>query len=366
MKGKSGNINNDDFPNESGNEGVHKGKSGNMGDADNEEKPVQQQSEEELRNLFLEYTAKYTTDTLARRLNSLGSFSATGWEDYRIPNERIERIENQPNLHNEIFILDEELSTFYSGSVNRRNQKHGYGVLMKSNGERYEGYFENDVFQPYGRYINEKGEVFEGSFENWKLNGEGLMLKADKEYRGGFFYGLRNGQGIENSETERYEGLFKNDKKDGQGVLDFKKTGNKYIGDFKDGKMTGNCDFQWKNGDRYVGNIVNGVFDGRGKYYWDDGMEYEGNYEKGIRRGFGIFKWKDGKIYKGEFEDNLPHGNGVIIHNGIEKNVKSHRGQTLNASVTASQQGGEMKKEGTIEKAHAQEINRPKEDIEAK
>ena len=61
-------------------------------------------------------------------------------------------------------------------------------------------------------------------------------------------------------------------------------------------------------------------------------MEYDGNYEKGIRRGLGVFKWKDGKIYKGEFENNLPHGNGVIIINGVEKNVKSNYGVSVDAS----------------------------------
>jgi len=250
--------------------------------------------------------------------------------------ERIEKVDQNQRLKFEVFILDEDANCFYSGQMNSKKQKHGYGIMMKSNGERQEGYFENDSFQPYGRYINEKGEVFEGAFEGGKINGEAKMIKSDKVHTGGFYFGLRNGYGIETSELEHYEGNFRSDKKDGQGMIFFKKTNNRYVGDFKESKMTGKCEFTWANGDRYVGDIVNGIFDGRGKYYWHDGMEYEGTYDKGIRRGFGLFKWKDGKIYKGEFENNLPHGNGVIIQNGTEKHVKSHYG---NVNVTGEKPG---------------------------
>ena len=291
-----------------------------------------------------EYTVRYTTLTLTIAMKSVENFNAGDNSKYKIPREVIEKLENCQNLKKEIIVVDDETGSFYSGTLNSKNQKHGFGVFMKKNGERYEGFFENDVFNSFGRYINEKGEIYEGLFDNWKLNGEGKLLKGDKHYEGTFFYGSRNGLGREISDAEDYEGTFKNDKKDGRGKLFFIKSGNTYTGDFKEGKMTGNCEFLWKNGDRYEGNIVNGVFDGRGKYFWNDGMEYEGNYDKGVRRGFGVFKWKDGKIYKGEFENNVPHGNGVIIHNGIEKNVKSQYGSSVNATMDSNKQNKSMKK----------------------
>jgi hypothetical protein len=287
-------------------------------------------NEEQLNLLLSEYLTKYTTDTLKKAIQ-LAPFKQDRLYEYKISNEAIEKILHYPNLRKEIIILDEETNSFYSGTVNQKNQRHGSGLYMKSNGERYEGFWENDMLK-YGLYINEKGEIYEGSFENWKLQGEGRLLKADKQYKGSFFYGVRNGFGVETSEVEEYQGTFKNDKKDGQGKLEFKKSNNTYVGDFKEGKMTGKCEFLWANGDRYLGSIVNGVFDGSGKYSWSDGMEYEGNYDKGVRRGLGIFKWKDGRIYKGEFENNLPHGNGVIIQNGIERPVKSNMGSTINAN----------------------------------
>jgi len=287
-------------------------------------------SEEHLNILLTEYITKYTTETLKKAI-ALAPFKQDRLAEYKVSNEAIEKILQYPNLKKEIIVLDEENNSFYSGTVNQKNQRHGYGLYMKSNGERFEGLWENDMFK-YGIHFNEKGEIYEGIFENFKLQGEGKLIKAEKQYKGSFFYGVRNGFGIETSEVEEYQGTFKNDKKDGQGKLFFKKSNNTYVGDFKEGKMTGKCEFIWANGDRYVGSIVNGVFDGSGKYSWSDGMEYEGNYDKGVRRGLGIFKWKDGRIYKGEFENNLPHGNGVIIQNGIERPVKSNMGSTINTN----------------------------------
>ena len=297
-------------------------------------------SEESLEKLLSEYTEKFTSENLKRAINTYPLFQLDGYNEYNIPKEIIDKFDYIPNLKKEIILLDESSTSFYSGTVNTDGQKHGFGILMNSKGEKFEGFWENECFQPYGRYISPKGELCEGSYENGKLNGIGKVVKSDKEFIGEFVNGIRNGTGKEKSKLEEYEGSFKNDKKDGHGKLLFLKSNNTYIGEFKEGKMTGQCEFIWANNDRYIGSIINGVFEGQGKYYWNDGMTYEGNYDNGIRRGYGIFQWKDGKIYKGEFENNLPHGNGVIIHNGIERNVRSHYG----ASISGTQESNRDEK----------------------
>lgn len=297
-----------------------------------------QAQEDQQKALHNEYVEKFSTPQLKAAVEKHGELTREGFSQYKVPEERINNINSTPGIRDELIILNEDQTEFYSGSVNEQSQKHGWGYLMNSKGEKWEGYWENDSFQPYGRYTNERGEIYEGSYENGKLHGEGKMVKAEKSYTGEFLNGVRNGQGVEVSEVEQYEGTFRNDKKDGEGKLFFKKSQNVYEGDFKQGKMTGKCVFSWANGDRYEGTILNGIFDGKGKYTWNDGMEYEGNYDRGVRRGYGIFKWKDGKIYKGEFEKNLPHGNGVIIHNGIEKNVKSNYGSSVNATMRVNEE----------------------------
>ena len=288
------------------------------------------QSNEEKLNLRKEYIKNYTTLTLLKAEEIADIFNKDNYRQWNISESSINKIINPSlQLKDEIFSLEEENYSIYYGQINKKSQKHGFGVFLINSGEKYEGYWENDVFRPYGRYINIKGEILEGAFDNWKLHGQGKFISQDKTYIGSFFYGLKNGFGKEVTDAEEYEGEFKNDKKDGKGKLIFKHSDNNYSGEFKDGKLTGNGEFTWKGGDKFVGTIVNGVFEGKGKYFWKDGNFYEGNYENGIRKGLGVFKWKDGRIYKGEFDSNVPHGNGIIIDKGIEKNVRFNKGNIV-------------------------------------
>lgn len=50
----------------------------------------------------------------------------------------------------------------YTGTVNERNQRQGFGMLVMNNGSIYEGSFENGKMREYGRLISEHGEVYEG------------------------------------------------------------------------------------------------------------------------------------------------------------------------------------------------------------
>jgi hypothetical protein len=52
--------------------------------------------------------------------------------------------------------------TIYKGSWNQELRKHGYGVLVKDDGSKYEGSWENDEQSGYGRYFDSKGNYFVG------------------------------------------------------------------------------------------------------------------------------------------------------------------------------------------------------------
>jgi hypothetical protein len=51
---------------------------------------------------------------------------------------------------------------FYSGQVNIKNQKHGFGKFIKKDGSKLEGYWINDQFTGWGRLIDEEGNLLEG------------------------------------------------------------------------------------------------------------------------------------------------------------------------------------------------------------
>jgi hypothetical protein len=57
--------------------------------------------------------------------------------------------------------------------------------------------------------------------------------------------------------------------------------GNRYEGDFVDGKRTGKGTFTWANGNRYEGDFVDGKLHGKGTFVDVDGNRYEGDFVDG-------------------------------------------------------------------------------------
>ena len=58
----------------------------------------------------------------------------------------------------------------------------------------------------------------------------------------------------------------------------------------------------WASGDKYVGEYKDGKEHGQGTYTWASGHKYVGEYKDGKRNGQGTFTATDGSIYKGIWE----------------------------------------------------------------
>ena len=64
----------------------------------------------------------------------------------------------------------------------------------------------------------------------------------------------------------------------------------------------------------------------QGTYTWADGEKYVGEYKDDKRTGQGIYTWPSGNKYVGEFKDGKPHGQGTFtwadgrVEEGIWKN----------------------------------------------
>ena len=52
--------------------------------------------------------------------------------------------------------------------------------------------------------------------------------------------------------------------------------GDKFEGQFKDGKFNGQGTYYGAYGDKYVGEFKDDNFHGQGTYYWADGAKYVG------------------------------------------------------------------------------------------
>ena len=114
---------------------------------------------------------------------------------------------------------------------------------------------------------------------------------------------------------DKYVGDFVDGKRSGKGTYTWA-SGNKYIGDFIDGKRTGNGTFIWASGDKYdgdkyVGGFVDGKRSGKGTYTWASGNKYIGDWVDGKRTGKGTYIWVSGDKYVGDFVDGKRSGKGT-------------------------------------------------------
>lgn len=71
---------------------------------------------------------------------------------------------------------------FYSGYVDINNKKNGKGFILKSDGSKFIGNWENDTLDGYGRIIDKQGNLYEGYFKQNKLNGVAKMVTFEQGF----------------------------------------------------------------------------------------------------------------------------------------------------------------------------------------
>ncbi len=74
--------------------------------------------------------------------------------------------------------------------------------------------------------------------------------------------------------------------------------GKKYTGDWVKDKQMGHGVFTWPNGDRYEGQYKDGRMHGTGTYNYADGKKYIGDWKEDARAGRGIYTWPNGDRYE--------------------------------------------------------------------
>ena len=149
----------------------------------------------------------------------------------------------------------------YSGDW-KENKKHGYGIKIYDNKDKYEGYWENDLRNGKGTYWlcigknkyrklytgdwknNQKegqgiyfykdGSCYDGEWKNSKRDGKGLMIYANEDiYQGSWKEDKKHGHGIlEKANGDKYYGYWNCDLKEGQGYYWYSNTGKVYLGEW--------------------------------------------------------------------------------------------------------------------------------------
>ncbi len=274
----------------------------------------------------------YNLNTLEKaEKNRTKQFSLSGYREFYSEDSEFINF----NYGNTYFtrIFSNNFTEFFTGQVNNENQKQGYGTLITSEGEKYQGYFFKNEKSGWGELIDKDSNIFQGLFINDSLTGKGEKFALNGDYyKGDFNCFQKHGEGFEDTKSFKYWGNYLKDKKNLKGKIEYKQNKDVYEGEFRDDAITGIGTYKWKNRDVFEGSFVDGKMHGKGKYKWPDGALYEGNYVENIKIGEGKFKWSNGKVYIGPFVNGKQHGAGKIVYpDGRVKQVVFENGKLKNS-----------------------------------
>jgi hypothetical protein len=105
--------------------------------------------------------------------------------------------------------------------------------------------------------------------------------------------------------------------------------------------ITGEGTKKYTNGNKYQGNFKDGKRNGYGKFIWATGSKYKGQWVNNKRQGKGEEILADGTSYVGDFNNDQKHGNGTLYDknknvikkgtwtNGIYSGTGGNNNQTI-------------------------------------
>ncbi len=140
-------------------------------------------------------------------------------------------------------------------------------------------------------------------------------LKADNNSPVGCKEGnCFNGYGkYQYANGNRYVGEFADGKPHGNGIL-FCSNGNKYLGTWQNSWRQGQGKYIFREGHEYTGSFYRNNFHGKGKMKYANGDTYDGNWQANLPNGKGIYSFKKGGRYEGGFLDGRFHGKGTMFY----------------------------------------------------
>jgi len=222
----------------------------------------------------------------------------------------------------------------YKGELNAQGQSHGYGRIVWTNGDEYEGQFSNGLFQGKGKLISKGYTVYDGEFDQGYMNGQGTL-----EFENG----------------DKYIGEFSRSAFNGKGKL-ISADESVYVGNFLSNEITGKGKWVFANKGVYRGELKSGVFHGKGKLTRPDGSSYSGDFAEGEMHGLGVYRANknvySGEYVKGQFTGRGVHKDdeGVIIKGAFSNWVANGKGKKTDEDGNewnGTFENGELTGEGT-------------------
>lgn len=226
--------------------------------------------------------------------------------------------------------------------------KHGYGVQIWPNGNKYEGFWRNNLMHGSGKMIQNTGDIYEGDYKDGKANGRGTYTHSDGtkvfclELEAGIFLetesrtnnsilavglmtskkekGRNSGRMAHNTKecirTERNMERECSSTKTNHPIRAIlsttisKESVRSRRFQFRHSEILGH--YLWTDKREYSGQWKNNKMHGKGVFTWSDGRKYDGEYVEDIKHGYGVFSWPDGKEVKGKCNEtqNSTRDNG--------------------------------------------------------
>ena len=223
-----------------------------------------------------------------------------------------------------------DLGARYTGSFSWGNFT-GRGRLQWRDGSTYDGDVVNGVREGFGVYrrCSRRPFVYEGEWRKGMFHGRGVCYYGEygceHRYEGEFQNGLREGTGTMYYPSGNvYEGMWHLGKREGHGKFSWKESGSYYVGEFKDGEMSGQGEIvyafsaqspsvQFVQANRYLGSFEKSLRNGKGTFYYANGAVYTGDWRDNRKNGQGVFTSRDGRVYRSEFKDGSIFQDGQLF-----------------------------------------------------
>ena len=127
-----------------------------------------------------------------------------------------------------------------------------FGTYTNADGDTYVGEFKDDAFNGQGSLTFANGNRYVGEFKDNKRDGPFEVTFADGTILGESRYKITDKAPI----LCRWRQIHRRVKmtKNGQGTYTFA-DGDKYIGEYKDGKRNGPFEVTYADGDKYIGEF---------------------------------------------------------------------------------------------------------------
>ena len=171
------------------------------------------------------------------------------------------------------------------------------------------------------------------------------------KYVGEFRDGELSGRGTyTGANGDKYVGEFRDAKRNGQGTYTFspnsKFAGDKYVGEYKDDKRNGKGIYTFADGDTYAGEFRDGKYHGQGTYTYADGTKFVGEYMDDKRHGQFTVTYANGDKYIGEFRDGKKNGQGTYTRSDGVEDVGTFKDGVLNGYAVRYLSDGTIQMQG--------------------